>query len=684
MTPASGPRRSGWLLGGIVAAALALHASVLRAPFFADDYLFLEQVRGRSLGQALTSPDPIGNFLRPVGRPLYFWLVARLGGEEPAIFHGVNLALFLALVVVLFLLVRRLAGTGIAAFAGAFVAFHYAADVPLLWVSGSQDLLATLGAVSALYLHVRGHRAGAAAALGIGLLSKEHVFVAPVIAVLAGTPVDRAWWPAARRSWPLFAVTAIWAGVWLATAPGRPAAAAVMRSDVSAVPASLWHLVQVAAGLETGAVVVEGLAWGAVGLTLAVAALCAWLPAGPGSTVAAEADPSPATRMSPRRALGFGAAWAVLGAIPIAAVSSIWSAYFYLFALCGAGIALGSLVARWPAALRVAAILALGIGSWHARQIGEFATGLDAWSGQSHVNAFYIRRAMGTSERFLREMKAARPSLPPMSTVFFADLPPSVGLQTADGPVIRFAYHDASLRSYYLTEFSRDKARRGPVLFFAVENDTLRDHSDDPAMLASAAYSMMLGDKPAAAQSALELALVRTPGDHVLRYWLAWMQWAQGDTVSARRNLTRAGIRPAFGAIPELETAAHPRSPDDTTRAIAALLEARARAGLAHPIHARLAALCLPSARHRQLGVLEAFIYSRLRPQDPDAWRKWASAQLAEGRYDAAARSLERYFDLGGPAARQDAEAQQVMASLRRILPGGDVAQHAIRAPSRR
>ena len=40
--------------------ALALHAYSLRAPFFADDYLFLDQVRDRSLPAALTSPDPIG------------------------------------------------------------------------------------------------------------------------------------------------------------------------------------------------------------------------------------------------------------------------------------------------------------------------------------------------------------------------------------------------------------------------------------------------------------------------------------------------------------------------------------------------------------------------------------------------------------------------------------------------
>ena len=671
-----GSARGWWLLCGILAATVVLYGKALDAPFFTDDYLFLEQVRGQSLGQALSSPDPLGNFLRPVSRPLYFWLVTRLAGERPAVFHAVNLALFLALIAALFLLARRLAGTGIAAFAAAFVAFHYAADVPLLWVSGSQDLLAALAAVIAIHLHRNGHRVGSAAALAVGLLSKEHVAVVPLIAVLAESPPGVTWRPAARRAWPLFLVTAVWAAVWLATASSRPAAAAGMRADLSAVPAALWHLLQVSCGLEAGPFQVTGVRWGIVAVTSVMAALAVWLAASRNRSTDAD-EPSEAP-MSPGRALAFGAAWAVLGALPIAAVAPIWSAYFYLFALCGTAIALGGLAQRGPRWARVAAIVALGIGSVHGRGLGGFATGASAWSGQSHVNAHYLHRAMGTSARFVREMKAARPSLPPMSTVFFADLPPSVGLQTADGPVLRFAYREPTLRSHYLTEFTEEKAGRGPLFFFAIENDTLRDHTDDPAILASAAYSTMLGERPAAAASALELALRRAPEDRVLRYWLAWTQWAGGDTASAVRSLALAGITPSDGPAPELERAVRPISPDDSARAIAGLLRARGRVGLSPQVHARLAALCLASAEHRQLGVIEAFVYTRLRPRDPDAWRKWASAQLAEHRYESAARSLERYFELGGAAAQEDVEARTVMVSLHRVLPGGDLAQRAV------
>ena len=60
------------VLGLILLAATTLHVTALTLPFFADDYLFLDQVRGHSLLQALRAPDPLGNFFRPVSRGLYF------------------------------------------------------------------------------------------------------------------------------------------------------------------------------------------------------------------------------------------------------------------------------------------------------------------------------------------------------------------------------------------------------------------------------------------------------------------------------------------------------------------------------------------------------------------------------------------------------------------------------------
>jgi len=102
----------------LLLSAVALHGSALRKPFFADDYFFLEQARGQSLPAALGSPDPLGNFLRPVGRQLYFWTLSRVGGETPTVFHVANLALFLASLVLVYLLVRRLGAARPAAVGG--------------------------------------------------------------------------------------------------------------------------------------------------------------------------------------------------------------------------------------------------------------------------------------------------------------------------------------------------------------------------------------------------------------------------------------------------------------------------------------------------------------------------------------------------------------------------------------
>src|SRR5207244_4633153 len=126
-----------------------------------------------------------------------------------------------------------------------------------------------------------------------------------------------------------------------------------------------------------------------------------------------------------------------------------------------------------------------------------FATGRGAWTAQSHVNRFYVDRAMRRVSRYLAELKRQRPTLPSRSTIFYANVPPSSGWQAGDGALLRWAYRDTTLRSYYyLTNFSLQRVRRGPMFFFAVENDALRDHTDDPKLLTNIAYSMLVNRKP--------------------------------------------------------------------------------------------------------------------------------------------------------------------------------------------
>ncbi len=128
----------------VVLAALVLRAPVLRYTFFADDHLFLDQVRGASIVSAWAVDDPLRNYWRPLSRQLYFWVVSRCG-ESPVVAHVLNLTLLLGIVVLVWAVGRRLAGERAGVIAAAIVAVHEAADVPVLWASGSQDLLAVLG-----------------------------------------------------------------------------------------------------------------------------------------------------------------------------------------------------------------------------------------------------------------------------------------------------------------------------------------------------------------------------------------------------------------------------------------------------------------------------------------------------------------------------------------------------------
>src|SRR5438552_13053541 len=143
------------LIALVLASAVTMYMPALDTSFFADDYLFLDQVRQKPLLAALRTPDPLSNFYRPVSRQLYFWTVAGSSNESARAFHVVGLLWFAVLLLLLFGLARRLAGTYGATFAVALVALHYTADVPIRWACGSQELLSVSGALATLWLHLR-------------------------------------------------------------------------------------------------------------------------------------------------------------------------------------------------------------------------------------------------------------------------------------------------------------------------------------------------------------------------------------------------------------------------------------------------------------------------------------------------------------------------------------------------
>ena len=660
-------------VGGLALVLLAgawLQISALRLPFFADDYLFLDQARGRSLWGALTSPDPLRNFWRPVGRQLYFWLVARCG-ESPVVAHVLNLAIFLGIVALLFVLARRLAGTRAAVIAASVLALHYAADVPVRWASGSQDLIAVAGALGALCLVAWGRAGWAALPLGIGLLAKETVVVTPLLAAwMMWRPGER-WTRTLGRVWPLGAVVAAWAVVWPFAMHGRSGGTVSFGLDY--IPAAPVHLLQVLLGAEWAPRLAPRLFQvlpPLIPLALVLIAI-AWVRRG-----RAPARPEAAGAASPGPpAWSTGLVWAAAATLPVVAVAHIWSAYYYLFALCGLALLLGDLLARRPVWIALGATALLAWGSESARRLETFAVESSPWLTESHLDRFYFDRSMWWVRRYLEDLRRQRPTLPHRSTLFFSGIQYFSSWQAADGPLIRWAYRDSSLRSYYFHDFTAERARRGPFFVFGTRNDSLVEQKPGPDMLFGMAASQAASERYALAKDVLELARERSPGMPRTAYWLAWVEMALGDSAAARRELAATGFTLRPGPSPQSALARRLLAAGDTLGAAGQLAEAIRTHALDADAHGLLADLRLASGN----SVLEALAARLLTPRDPAVWRRWALVEMRAGNYPLAYPAMQRFFELGGPAARQDAEAQRMMEFIRQSLPEGELAQRALR-----
>jgi len=662
--------RTALALALVLASAVALHLGSMNAPFFADDYLFLDQARGHSLGALLSSPDPLGNYLRPISRQVWFWGLGHASGESARAFHLANLALFLGVLLLLYRIARRFLPATAALAGMAVVAVHHAVDVPLVWASGSQDLLAVLGSLAAIELHARGRRLFAALAMGLALLSKETVVFAPFLAVWIARRPGEPFRETLRRGWPQLLTLALWAAAWLASTARRPAMGLEVRVTPGGIPATLVHLLQSALGIEIpyGGLSSAFHAWPPLALIPALAGV-AWLGFSrtPDRTVAA-----------PLRGTGLGhvarvgVAWALLGALPIVAVAAIWSAYFYLFSLCGVALAFAALVARSRRWVALLPVLLVGTASENTRHLTEFAIERGAWTTQSHLNRHYLTRGMTLAQHVLDDLRRQRPELPPRSTLFFSGPPHSIAFQSGDGPLIRWAYADSTLHSYYFTGFRLEHARRGPVYFFNFRRDSLVEITGSDS-LERIAMSLMYSDAPGPARDLLIVAWGRTSA-HETAYRLAWVERMLGRQDSARTWLARAQVAPGAGPTPEIASALAAVARGDTSSAIALMSRALSREGLDPGAHALMADLLL-ATRQIDAGAIEAYAVRALAPDDPGAWRRWGFVEAVVERHEEAVRALERYVQMAGIREMDDPIVAETLAQLRRRIPGGDIAQ---------
>lgn len=700
------------MLAAAIAACLT-HADSLGAPFFADDWLFLDQVRFHSLTRILSSPDPLGNFFRPLGRQVWFWFFARLGGESPLVFHAANLGCLVASVVLLALLARRVAGPFAGVVAAAYLAVHYAGDVPVLWVSGSQELLSLTLALASLMFHVNGRRALSALLMFLALLAKEAVVLAPLAAIaLDDTPGG--WKVRARRAWPLaLAVVA-----WLAVAAWAMARRGAHGTGMALTPLGPFVapllLVRVALGLEwqTGALPLTRFTdpGAASLLALLVAGAAVWsgapAPAArpaakpvkrPGRAARRAAAPAATTPVPAREAVAVarerprdpahavraGLVWALAGALPVAAVAPVWSAYYFLFAIAGVGLALGATLSklRWRAPAAAALLVAAGFASSQARGLEEFATAPASWSGQSHVNRFYLQRGMRVISRCVADLRRQVPHPPPRTTFFFAGLPSFASFQVADGPLVRGVYRDSTLLGYYLSQFTHERMARGPwrVFFFDQPTGRLIDRTHERGVFMSTALGQVMNGRLDIAEAALEAA--RENGETALgcAYLSGLVALDRGDR--ARADTLFGGGRPAQrgDASGALRRARAQLAGRDSLGALLSV-EQGLRDNVYDPeVHALCADLMLRDVRYTVDGQVEAYAARLLAPGSATAWRRWAFVLAEENRQDQSIAALDRYFQLDSLAAVHDRDAVRLRALEVRMLPGGDIAQHAMK-----
>jgi hypothetical protein len=321
------------------------------------------------------------------------------------------------------------------------------------------------------------------------------------------------------------------------------------------------------------------------------------------------------------------------------------------------------------ATIGVLALLAWGSAS--ARSLSEFGIGRDPWTTQSHINRCYIDRATRFAARYLRDLRRQHPTLPRGSTLFFAGLRGNIAFQAGNGPLIRWAYRDSSLRSYYLGSFTLEKARRGPFFVFQGSEDSLKEIPPSAELFADMALSMIASDQASGARDVLLLERERAPSSEAATSWLAWVTWALGDQDAALAALQRGGDTLVAGPTPEVEQALTTLSSGDTLGAIRLMEGGVRRHALDPGAHALLADLRLSRDPGDPSGTIEAYAARVLDPEGAASWRRWGMVQAHRERYLEALRSFRRYFSLAGDAAPTDVEAQRWVATIRGMLPSG-------------
>ena len=205
MTSGSAWRTRGWAAPLIAVLALASSAVGIVNRFTYDDRYIIElNPVMRSLHEwwrvfqgSYWPKDWGGDGYRPL-TILAYRIEFVVGGHSPALFHGVNIALYAAVSVLVFALAKRVLPLWAAWIAAALFAVHPVHVEAVANVVGQAELTVAAALVTSMYLYVRDRQAGSlrlrTAAIivvlyAIACFSKEHGIVLPALLVASDLTV---------------------------------------------------------------------------------------------------------------------------------------------------------------------------------------------------------------------------------------------------------------------------------------------------------------------------------------------------------------------------------------------------------------------------------------------------------------------------------------------------------------
>jgi protein O-mannosyl-transferase len=218
---------SSWLL---ILVAVVVYQGALGCGFVYDDIQLILQnpfVKNPHLWRRiflgpLFSSGAVGTqsgFYRPL-TIFYFWLVCRVAGMNPAVYHFFHLCLYALSVWIVYRLGRKLLQNELAAFAGAILwAVHPLHVEVVAWVSSIQDIGCTLFCLLAFWMFLRAEEysrpslwrhAAAAAVYFPALFFKEMAFSFPLLLLVYWLchPATESWFRRALHWLPYVAAGA--------------------------------------------------------------------------------------------------------------------------------------------------------------------------------------------------------------------------------------------------------------------------------------------------------------------------------------------------------------------------------------------------------------------------------------------------------------------------------------------